>query len=120
MNVKVIKNKVFDGVKTYEVGDVIVGLSEKDESQLISDGIVEYLYEQEMKKDIDNGSDKEGDLKGDIQTAPIDEVTPSEDEKISPESEENLSDLIDPNTFALNPDDYLKSSAPKSKKEKAV
>jgi hypothetical protein len=133
MSVKVIKNRVFDGVKTYEVDDVIEGLSENDKSQLVSDGIVEYIGTRpEIKKyklvnninkkveTLVNSVGTEDDLKGDTETDPIDELKLSEGEKPSIEGEEKLSDLIDPNSFALNSDDYLKASAPKGKKEKAI
>jgi hypothetical protein len=122
MSVKVIKHKVFDGNKTYEVGDVIKGLSEKDESQLVLSGIVEYVYtESEMKQDnMVNDIDKKDELKGDTEIPPNGEESSSENEKTSTESGENQSDLIDPNSLALKPDDYVKDSSPKGKKEKVV
>jgi hypothetical protein len=119
MSVKVIKNKVFDGAKTYEVGDVIEGLSENDKSQLVLAGIVEYVYTSEKRKEISTNIGKEEDLKVDTEIAPSDETKLSEEEEISPESEEDLSDLIDPNSLALNTDDYIKNPASKNKKEKA-
>ena len=133
MSVKVIKNKVFDGIRTYEVGDVIEGLSENDKSQLVSEGIVEYVgirseikkyrLVNNYKKEIDSlvgNIGKDDNLKVDTETVPIDEVNHSEDEKASPESEENLIELIDPNTFALNPNEYIKDPSPKGKKGKVV
>jgi hypothetical protein len=128
MSVKVIKNKVFDGIKTYEIGDVIEGLSENDKSQLVSDGVVEYIgVVPEIKKyRIGKGAIKKVEPlidsigKEDTEKSPSNEVNSSEDEKTSTESEENLSEQIDPNSLALNPDDYIKTPASKNKKEKAV
>jgi hypothetical protein len=103
MSVKVIRNRVFDGTKTHEVGAVIEGLSKNDESQLIKDGIVEYVNKKEDTEISDEG-----------------EKDSSEEKDISPEDEENISDIIDPNSFALNPDDYVKASPTKTKKNKVV
>lgn len=101
MSVKVIKNKVFDGTKLHDVGDVIEGLSEKDESQLFENGIVEYVNKKEDTKIPDE-----------------DEKVSSEEEDIPPEDEENISDIIDPNSFALNSDEYVNIPDVKSKKKK--
>lgn len=115
MSVKVIKNKVFDGKKTYEVGDVIKGLSENDEGQLILDGIAEYVGKKEdyilPGEAIDEPND---DI--DIEITDDGEKDSSENEDISTEIETSKSDLIDPNAFALNPDDYVKASPTKKKK----
>lgn len=115
MPIKVIRNRVFDGNKTYEIGDVIKGLSKEEESQLVKGGIADYHNEEinyiESKKEID-------ELK-------VDSKLPSEngDTDLPPEEEsngeENQSDIIDPNSLALNPDEYVEKSATKGKKGKA-
>lgn len=119
MSVRVIKNKVFDGVKTYEVGDVIEGLSENDKSQLVSDGIVEHVYTkpeeiQEISEEINQNSI--------IAESPkVDEpLVDSIDKEDSTEVEGEEVEAINIDSLALNADDYLKASAPKGKKRKAV
>jgi len=99
MSVKVIKNKIFDGNKTHEVGDIITGLSEKDESQLISSGHIEYVY---TKGDDVNTEKVADDLNVKVET--LDKV------------EEITSDAIDPSLLALNSDDYAAPVAAKVKK----
>jgi len=43
MGVKVINGRVFDGKKTYEVGDVINKLTAEDETALVEAGTCEYV-----------------------------------------------------------------------------
>lgn len=110
MSVKVIKNRVFDGTETYEVGDVIEGLSEKDESQLVSEGIVEYkMIHEEKTQRIDPKVNTE------IPNAdePLVDSNIEEDYK-----EEGQVEMIDPNSFNLNADEYLNTPTSPAKKKK--
>jgi hypothetical protein len=115
--IRVIKNRIFDGTKTYEIGETIKGLSEKEESQLVSDGIAEYTFirqeekqeKQEVKSDINNN-----DIN--VENALLDDNKVEEDNIINEEKEEEKNETIDPNSLVLNPEEYVKESASKNKK----
>ena len=107
MSVKVIKNRVFDGTNTYEVGDVIKGLSENDKSQLVSEGIVEYVHvipalTPKMIADIIEADE------------PIADIVEEKENNIEEDAKEEQ--MIDPNSFALNADEYAPAVETKKKK----
>lgn len=50
MGIKVVKNKIFHGSKTYEVGDIIEnGLSKEEEDSLVDSGVAEYQKNDKKK-----------------------------------------------------------------------
>jgi hypothetical protein len=71
MSIKVIKNRVFDGKKTYEVGATISKLSAEDEENLVESGVCEYIGKQK-------------------QVAPTED--PPEDDNIDDKSNEDVDD----------------------------
>ena len=90
MSVRVIKNKIYDGKNTYEVGDIITGLTKKDESRLVLNEVAAYVDKKDLLPD-----------------AVADKV--EDDTTISEKDEEDSSsDTIDPNSLALNVDDLTK------------
>lgn len=96
MSVKVIKNRVFDGKKTYEIGDVIEGLSKKDEFQLVSEGIAEYTTAAQRSQ-------------GSNSNETLEEVGTKDDNIDGKEGagEVDSGPTIDPNSLALNTDEYV-------------
>jgi len=126
MAVKVIKNRVFDGNKTYEVGDTIKGLSEKEESRLVSGGIAEYLNNEkvsaiENKKadnsQADNGNDNVTSFEGE-ENNDLPPENGEVNEELALETEEGETNTIDPDLLSLKPEDYVKNSPTKSNKGK--
>lgn len=65
MSVIVKSGTVYDGTQTYKPGDTISGLSEKDEQELVADGVVERVgttedpEEDKEPKDPPAGNDDE-------------------------------------------------------------
>lgn len=114
MAVKVIKNKVYDGTKTHNVGDIVKGLSEEDESQLILAEVAERfieLPEAEQSKS-DNGDSKTGEPSAEGLNK--DEQEKQTEEEL-PEAEQ---EKIDPDSLALNTAEYVKSSVAEEKNKK--
>lgn len=113
MPIIVIDGKVRHSNITYEIGEIVEGLSEMDESRLVSLNVAKYV-------DLEENLDKiPSDLNKDPVVIPDDEEN-TDNTEISPDDEENTDNIIDLNSLALNPDDYVNASVDKTKKEKAI
>lgn len=111
MAIKVIKGHVRRNGLRYGMGEIITGLSENEESRIVSEGFAEYIPNvSELEESEAEESKTEGSSDKDSNKEPLSEDNSKNDETVS---EDNLDGI----EVKFDPGEYVKSARNKTNRE---